>query len=215
MAVIVSGTSPTTSMVVDPTAAAARVTLRANEVTGSYRASLASGAMAAAAAGNVLYTFKYTGTGVCIIRSVQIGIQVTTAYTQGSARLGLYPIRTSYTQSTSGGTQTVFSVNKKRTSQATPNASAVICTTAAMTSSNDTYGSRDSVAYAHILLNLPAAVTTTPLDGLRDFIGPYNPSSHPLVLAPNEGFRIEADTVFPSGTGTVVVVTEWEEASSY
>jgi hypothetical protein len=213
MAVLQSGAS-TATMTVDPTFSAARVTLRPNELTGSYRASLVSGTIAASTAAGVLYTFKYTGTGLCIVRSVQVGEQVTTAYTQGSMRLGLYVVRSSFTQGTTNGTQTVFSVNKKRTSLATPNASAVIGTTTVIT--GDTVGAEDSVAYGHILLNLPAAITTTPVDGLRDFIGPYNASAYPLVLAQNEGFRIKNDTAFAAtGSGNLVVTVEWEEAAAY
>jgi hypothetical protein len=213
MAIVQSGAS-TSTMTVDPTLNAARVNLRPNEITGSYRASLVSGTIAASTAAGVLYTFKYTGTGVCIVRSVQVGEQVTTAYTQGSMRLGLYVVRSSFTQGTTNGTLTTFSVNKKRTSQATPNASAVISTTTVIT--GDTAGAEDSTAYAHVLLNLPAAITTTPVDGLRDFIGPYNASAYPLVLAQNEGFRIKNDTAFAAtGSGNLVVTVEWEEATAY
>lgn len=213
MAIVQSGAS-TSTMTVDPTLNAARVNLRPNEITGSYRASLVSGTIAASTAAGVLYTFKYTGTGVCIVRSVQVGEQVTTAYTQGSMRLGLYVVRSSFTQGTTNGTLTTFSVNKKRTSLATPNASAVISTTTVIT--GDTAGAEDSTAYAHVLLNLPAAITTTPVDGLRDFIGPYNASAYPLVLAQNEGFRIKNDTAFAAtGSGNLVVTVEWEEATAY
>lgn len=213
MAVLQSGAS-TATMTVDPTLSAARVNLRPNEITGSYRASLVSGTIAASTAAGVLYTFKYAGTGVCIIRSVQIGEQVTTAYTAGSMRFGLYVVRTSFTQGTTNGTLTSFSVNKKRTSQATPVASAVISTTTVIT--NDTVGSEDTVAYGHVLLTLPATITTTPVDGLRDFIGPYNASAYPLVLAPQEGFRIKNDTAFAAtGSGNLVVTVEWEEAAAY
>lgn len=213
MAVLQSGAS-TATMTVDPTFSAARVTLRPNEITGSYRASLVSGTIAASTAAGVLFTFKYTGSGLAIVRSVQVGEQVTTAYTQGSMRLGLYVVRSSFTQGTTNGTQTVFSVNKKRTSQATPNASAVICTTTVIT--GDSVGAEDSVAYGHVLLNLPASITTTPVDGLRDFIGPYNASAHPLILAQNEGFRVKNDTAFAAtGSGNLVVSVEWEEAAAY
>jgi hypothetical protein len=214
MAIIQSGASSSTLMTVDPTNLAARVTLRPNEATGSYRASLVSGTIAASTAAGVLYTFKYIGTGVCIIRSVQIGEQVTTAYTQGGVRFGMYIVRSSFTQGTTNGTQTTFSVNKKRTSQATPNASAVISTTTVIT--GDTTGAEDTVAYNHILLNMPALISTTPLDGLRDFINPYNASAYPIVLAANEGFRIKNDTAFPAtGSGNLVVAVEWEEVASY
>ncbi len=213
MAVLQSGAS-TATMTVDPTLAAARVNLRPNELTGSYRASLVSGTIAASTAAGVLYTFKYTGTGVCIVRSVQVGEQVTTAYTQGSMRLGLYVVRSSFTQGTTNGTLTTFSVNRKRTSLAGPNAAAVICTTTVIT--GDTVGAEDATAYGHVLLNLPASITTTPVDGLRDFIGPYNASAYPLVLAANEGFRIKNDTAFAAtGSGNLVVTVEWEEAAAY
>jgi hypothetical protein len=128
--------------------------------------------------------------------------------------MGLYIVRSSFTQGTTNGTLTTFSVNKKRTSLATPVASAVISTTTVVT--GDTVGAEDTVAYGHILLNMPATITTTPVDGLREFVGPYNASAYPLVLAQNEGFRIKNDTAFPAtGSGNLVVTVEWEEALAY
>ena len=225
MAVLQSSANNVSTMVVDATASAGHVTLRTNESLGSYRASLVSGTIAAStAAANVLFTFKNTGTNQCIVRSVQTGFQATTAFTQGSVRLSLYPIRGNFhTQALTNGTQTIFSAtNKKRTSQANPTATAVICTTTGIIGDQNPPSTtvsastgEDTAPMGTILLNLPNAITTAPPDGLRDLLGPYT-GSFPFVLAPNEGFRIKNDTAFPAtGSGNLVVSVEWDEATSY
>ena len=97
MAVLQSSANNVTTMTVDATASAGHVTYRANDSLGGYRASVVSGTIAAStAAANVLFTFKNTGTNQCIVRSVQTGFQATTAFTQGSVRLSLYPIRNNF-----------------------------------------------------------------------------------------------------------------------
>jgi hypothetical protein len=219
MAIIQSGNNSSTYMLVDPTNQAARVTLRPNEVTGSYRAALVSGTIPSNSTAGPLATFKYTGTGVCIIRSVQVGLNITTGYAAGGVKLGMYICRPLTTQGTggTGTTATTFNStgNKKRSSMAVPNATIVMTGTASGGITGDTV-TEDSVAYNNILLQLPAAVTTSPVDGLRDFISPYNASAYPIVLGAGEGFRIKNDTAFAAtGASTLTISVEWEEATSY
>jgi hypothetical protein len=228
-------------VVVDKTPAAMRSTLRSVELTGSYRASLVSGTITFSnitAANGVLFTFKNTGSGLCLIRSVQIGIQIIATGFTTTARpsFSLYRVPTSYTQGTTGGTgygagQSTALVNKKRTSQPTSAASAVIYASGAGIT-GDSATSEDAVAIGQVILGGAAAsVTTFPQAGLRDFFTAYNATSpgfidqgsaaaYPLTLAATEGFRIKNDAAFiggttGAGTAALVVTVEWDEATAY
>lgn len=222
MAIIQSGAT-TDTMTVDPTFKAARVTLRPYETAsttftgGAYRGLFASGSIAAATAAasttESLANFKYTGTGVCVVRRVQVGLQVTTAYTQGGMYFLLYPVRTSYTQGTTGGTlQTLTGNNVKlRTSHATSSSTIYVTTTAKITSD----AAPDTTPIAGALFNLPAAISASPVAGMVDLL-PADPMSHPLVLAQNEGFQIKNATAFAAtGVSTMLVGIEWFEMPSF
>ena len=240
MGVINSGGALPTQMAVDPTNFAGRATVRPSEVTGSYRASVNSGTITfsnVTGANGILYTFKYTGTGVCLIRSVQIGMLITATglTTSGTCPFSLYVERTSFTQGTTNGTgygtgQSTALINKKRTSQSSPNATIIVYNGTSTGITGDSV-TEDSVRLSTI--NLGAAVstvTTLPADGMRDFLNmhnltPYQMSTsdwatYPLVLAANEGFRIKNDLAFingttGSGTAVLTVSCEWEEASAF
>ena len=193
-------------VVVDRTPAAMRANLRPNEMTGSYRASLVSSSItwsSITAANGILYTFKNAGSGLCMIRSVQIGIQHTATGFTTTSRTGfsLYRVPTSYTQGTTGGTgygsgQATALVNKKRTSMGTSAASVVMYASGAGIT-GDSATNEDTVAYAQVSMGGPAGVITVlpyygfigsagsnglPFPnnglsggGLRDFFQPYNP----------------------------------------
>jgi len=227
-------------VVVDRTAAAMRTTLRPNEITGSYRASLVSSTLtfsSISASNAILYTFKNTGTGLCLIKSVQIGIQIiaTGFTTTGGSRFSLYRVPATFTQGTTGGTQYGVGggtsiTSKKRTSLATSAASAVIYASGSGIT-GDTATSEDTVPHSSVTLGGTAAtVTTFPAAGLRDFFNPQVPEfngidmassvAYPLALAANEGFRIKNDLAFingttGAGTAALVVTVEWDEASAY
>ena len=228
-------------VVVDRTPAAMRATLRPNEVTGSYRASLVSSTItfsAISSANGILYTFKNTGSGLCLIKSVQIGVQIIATGFTTTARpsFAMYRVPTSFTQGTTGGT--LYGVgggtsisNKKRTSMPTSVASAVIYASGAGIT-GDTASTEDTTAFARVILGGAAAtVTTFPAAGLRDFFTAYNSASpgfidqgnasgYPLTLAADEGFRIKNDAAFiggttGAGTAALVVSVEWDEATAY
>jgi hypothetical protein len=156
-------------VVVDRTPAAMRSGLRPIEMTGSYRASLVTSSITwsgITSANGVLYTFKNTGSGLCMIRSVQIGIQHTaTGFTTTSRpSFSLYRVPTSFTQGTTGGTgygagQSTALVNKKRTSMGTSAASAVIYASGAGIT-GDSATSEDATPYAQVILGGPAGVVT-------------------------------------------------------
>jgi hypothetical protein len=227
-------------VVVDRTAAAMRVNIRPNEVTGSYRASLVSSTItfsSITSANGILYTFKNTGSNLIIIKSVKIGLQIIATGFTTTARpsFALYRVPTSFTQGTTGGT--LFGVgggtsisNKKRTSMPTSVASAVIYASGAGIT-GDTASTEDATAFARVILGgAVSSVTTFPQAGLRGFFteeksadGPADMADmvgYPLVLAANEGFRIKNDAAFiggttGAGTAALVVMVEWDEATAY
>ena len=240
MGVINSGGSLPTLMGIDPTHDAGRVTLRPAEVTGSYRASVVSGTITfsnISSANSILYTFKYTGTGVCLVRSVQVGLQIiaTGLTTTGYVPLSLYRVPTTLTQGTANGAgygtgQSTALTNKKRTSQASPSASIVVYSGTSSGITGDSATNEDAVRYASVVLGAAVStVTTLPVDGLRDMLQtqdkPYpnmaaNYVSYPLTLAANEGFRIKNDAAFingttGAGTAALVVSVEWDEATAF
>lgn len=228
-------------VVVDRTPAAMRATLRPNEVTGSYRASLVSSTItfsAISSANGILYTFKNTGNGLCLIKSVQIGIQIIATGFTTTARpsFSLYRVPATFTQGTTGGTQYgvgggISISSKKKTSMGTSAASAVIYASSTGIT-GDTASTEDTTAFATVILGGAAAsVTTFPAAGLRDFFTAYNSASpgfidqgnasgYPLTLAANEGFRIKNNAAFiggttGGGTAALVVTVEWDEATAY
>lgn len=236
-------------VVVDRTAAAMRATLRPNQVTGSYRASFITGTphttlantvtfSAVTSSNGILFTFKNSGSGLCLIKSVQIGIQIITTGFTTTARpsFSLYRVPTSFTQGTGGGTSygvggTISITGKKRTSMPTSEASAVMYVSGTGIT-GDTATTEDTTAFATVILGGAAAsVTTFPAAGLRDFFTAYNSASpgfidqgnasgYPLTLAADEGFRIKNDAAFiggttGAGTASLVVTVEWDEATAY
>jgi hypothetical protein len=211
MALIQSGAS-TDILTIDPTAKAARTTIRPNEVTGAYKWSATSGSIAASTAAGILFTWKYTGTGVAVLRKIELGLNVTTAYTQGGVRVSTYFVRTSFTQGSTNATAVTLSGNngKKRTSHATSNVSSYILTTTGI--SGDTAASEDATPFCSTLLNLPGSINV---------VGPQtlyqdDPTDYPMVFVQNEGFRIKNDTAFAAtGVSSLTVIVEYDEMTAY
>jgi len=211
MALIQSGAT-TDLLTIDPTAKAARTTIRPNEVQGAYRWSATSGSIAAATAAGVLFTWKYTGTGIAVLRRIDVGLNVTTAYTQGGIRLSAYFVRTSFTQGSTNATAVTLTGNngKKRTSHATTNVSAYICTTTGI--AGDTASGEDSTPWCFTLLNQPAAIQVVAPQTLYS----DDPTDYPIVFAANEGFRIKNDTAFAAtGVSSLTVTVEYDEMAAY
>ena len=199
-------------LTVDPTFKAARVTIRPPEITGAYRIAQRSGNIAAStAAASMLYAFRYTGTGVALVTSVRIGLNLITGYTQGSISFGIYFTRSYNVTETTNYTAATLTTNnaKLRTSHATTSAVCGICTTTGISGGT---GSDDTQPLAGCVFNLPATIVG---QSVQDFFT-FNMQSHPIVLAQNEGFRIRNDTAFAAtGASNLVVNVEWSEATAY
>jgi hypothetical protein len=211
MAQIQSGVD-STLLTVDPTFNAARVSIRPPELTGAYRISKTTGNIAAAtAAASILAAFRYTGTGVAVVTSVRVGLNVITAYTAGSIVLSLYSTRSYTVTETTNYTAATLTTNnaKLRTSHATTASAFGVATTTGITGGT---GTDDTQPLGSATFNLPATITGQPV---QDFFT-FNMSSHPIVLGQNEGFRIRNDTAFAAtGVSNLVVMVEWFEATAY
>lgn len=210
MAQIQSGNS-SDLLAIDPTFKAARVTIRPPEITGAYRIAMRTGTIAASTAAGIMAAFRYTGTGVAVIQSVRIGLNVLSAYTAGSIVFSVWATRSYTATETTNYTAATLTGNnaKLRTSHATSNAVFGVATTTGITGGT---GTDDSQALASCTFNLPNTITGQPV---QDFFT-FSMQSHPLVLGQNEGFRVRNDTAFAAtGTSNVVVMVEWFEATSY
>jgi len=183
---------------------------------GSYRLSMLSGTMAAGLAGNAeIFQFRWTdATRLCLVqRGVLDGVSGSaTAFTAGFGKIDLLIAR-SFTASGSGGTAATITGNngKMRTAMGTTLLGEARCaSTAALGAGTKTL---DSQAIGQISLSFGTAVSVqyvnqTPL--LGEDIG----TTHPLVLAQNEGFAIRA-TVPATGTWQFGVTVIWTEVATY
>lgn len=210
MAQIQSGVS-SDLLTIDPTFKAARISVRPPEVTGAYRIAMRTGTIAAATAAGILAAFRYTGTGLAIVQSVRVGLNVLTAYTAGSIIFSVYATRSYTVTETTNYTAAVLAGDnaKLRTSHATSSALFGVATTTGITGGT---GTDDSQPLGSCTFNLPPTVTGQPV---QDFFT-FSMQSHPLVLGQNEGFRLRNDTAFAAtGTSNVVVMVEWFETTSY
>ena len=198
-------------LTIDPTFKAARVSIRPPEVTGAYRLVLRTGSIAAATAAGILAAIRYTGSGVAVVSSIRVGLNVTTAYTQGSIVISSWFTRSYTATETTAYTAATLTTNnaKLRTSFATTSMVAGAATT---TGASGGTGTDDSQAFGSATFNLPATIVGQPVQDLWTSAM----QSYPLVLGNNEGIRIRNDTAFAAtGVSTVVVAVEWFEATSY
>lgn len=210
MAQIQSGASADL-LTIDPTFKAARVSIRPPEITGAYRISQRTGTIAAGTAAGIMAAFRYTGTGVAVVQSVRIGLNVLTAYTAGSIVFSVWATRNYTATETTNYTAATLTGNnaKLRTSFATSSALFGVATTTGITGGT---GTDDTNPLGSCTFNLPATVTGQPI---QDFFT-FSLQSHPLVLGQNEGFRVRNDTAFAAtGASNIVVMVEWFEATSY
>lgn len=210
MAQIQSG-ADTTLLTVDPTFNAARVSIRPPEVTGAYRISQRTGTIAAATAAGVLAAFRYAGTGVAVVNTVRVGLNVLSAYTAGSVILSVWAARSYTVTETTNYTAATLTGNnaKLRTSHSTCSALFGVATTTGITGGTRT---EDTQALGSVTFNLPATITG---QIMQDFFT-FNMQSFPLICGQNEGFVIRNDTAFAAtGTSNLVVQVEWFEATAY
>lgn len=211
MAIIQSGATLDT-LTIEPASKAARVSVRAPDVLGSYRLVAQTGTLPASLAASNLFTWRYSGAGTAVLRRIEIGLLVLTAYAQGNTRFSAYHTRTNFTQGTTNATLVNLTGNnaKKLTNMAAPNVTAYIATTLGI--GGDAATSEDSTAFATDLLNMPSTVQPVSFtQGMHDLYF-ADPNGWAVGFRNTEGFRIKNDTSFAAtGTGNFVVMVEWDE----
>ena len=235
MAFIQSGAQTDASLAtVDPTFKALRTTMRPPDMLTYIKESAFSGAITASlAAGSVVFTYKNSSQFLHVIRRISIGLNATTAFTQGSAAFGAYFNRTNFiTQGTTNSTSFIGNLSVARTSLASSSATEYINTTTGIT--GDVTLNEDTVPFAICAMDFPAFITYTsntisrgnfngsgntmafPGMAAVDLFDASGTNSFPLVLYPNEGFRIKNDTIFPAtGVATMIVNIERAEVASF
>lgn len=180
---------------------------------GSYCMGANTGTMAAGLAANSpIYSFRYGGANLAIIRKIEVEADdITTAFVAGAAKLDLIAAR-SFSASDTGGTAATLTGNngKMRTSFVTTAISDLrISSTATLAAGTRTL---DAQPLASVEFAVPTSIDagllpTTPL--IRTNVG-----ESPLVLANNEGFVIQA-TVPGTGTWVLSARTCWDEVTAF
>jgi hypothetical protein len=104
-------------------------------------------------------------------------------------------------------------IGKKRTSHPTTGVVSYVCTTTGIT--GDTATNEDTSPHATAAFDLPAAIGAVPIAGTREMLY-QSTNQYPLILAPNEGFRIKNDTAFAAtGISNLIVNVEYDEITTY
>lgn len=191
--------------VVDTTYKALRTSVYPIEHEGAFRAVQKSGIIAASTAAGIQFSFRYFGTGTCVITSVKLGFQATAAYTQGAITYSLFPVRNFWNPDTNGTAALYGYNNKLRSTMVQPLVETRVPTTGVITAA--TVGAEDAQAIAHIQHDLPAAISSVPM---REFFN-YSPYSKLFTLTPFEGFRIRNTAYSALGTAVLSIAVEWIE----
>ena len=216
MTVIQDGVTSSQLMAVDATFKAGRVSIRPPEVLSWGSVGAQSGAVTAVAANGPLFSFRYAGSNVCMIRRVGIGWATTTGFTAGQlVDFGLVIAR-SFSASDSGGTAITLTGNncKHRTSLATLTTNDCrIATTAALTAGTRTLDTNTLSQLSGF--STTATVGTFLGTGLNNLFQ-HDAGDYPIVLANNEGFIITVLTAMgAAGVGRLYVNFEFAEATSF
>lgn len=186
----------------------------AGGLLGAYSKSMQSGLIGAGAAANApVFSLRYGGTGIAVIRRVTISMTGTaTVFAVGNATVQMFNARI-FTASDSGGTAGTLTGDNAQLRTSLP-ASAVssiqIATTAALTPGTRTLDT-DPMAGLQIAVPATASLNLLPQTILYE---PGQAGDYPLELANNEGFVIQA-TVPATGTWFLQVRVDWEEYSAF
>jgi hypothetical protein len=174
-----------------------------------------SGVMAAGLAVNSpIYAFRWSlDTLLGIVRHVRINAWALSTFTAGIGKFELYAARSFIAQDT-GGQAADLSVHnaKLRTSMQTSQAGIQYSSTATLAKATAESRELDTNPIASVVVN----ITTAAPDMIADdrVLLETKPSAHPLFLADNEGFVIQA-SMPAGGTWGFTVTTEWDEVEVY
>jgi len=194
---------------------ASRAVIRPNDVgaLGAYSLAAVSGLMAAGlTAASPIFSLRYGGAGLALIRRVLISAQTReTAFSAGQVHLDLFVAR-SFSASDTGGTSVLPTVNKMKTTMATTGMlDARASATAALSAGTRTLDGQPigMVSAAAIATNLDYVLVPAQTPAFERRVGEW-----PLVLAVNEGIVLQA-TVPATGTWSFQVQVDWEEVSAF
>jgi hypothetical protein len=182
-----------------------------NGVTGGmYQHTAKSGTMAAGlAAAAPIFGFQWpSSTLLCAVRRLKIGAwSLGVGFSAGLATFDMYVAR-AFTAQDSGGTTSNLAGNssKLRTSMATAAASMVHSSTAALAAGTRTLDPAPIESWG---VAAPTAANA-PFNATPAKLFEKLPGEHPLLLAQNEGFVVEA-TVPATGTWQFAISVEWDE----
>ena len=193
--------------IVDPTFKALRTSITPPEYEGAFRCVQRSGTIAAATAAGLQYSFRYIGTGSCIILSVRLGNNITLGYTQGAQAYQMFVTRGYWNPDTVGTAAIIGNVQKLRSTMTQPQVEMRITATGNLTAAT-VGGIDDPQPIAAIQQDMPAIITNNPM---KEFLN-YGPYSKMLTLTQYEGFRIRSAAAYPAtGTSVLTVQVEWLE----
>ncbi len=198
-----------TTAEVDPGHLAQRVTVRPMRVNSWQSIAAMTGAVTGLAAGAPVFSLRNTGTGVLLVRRVQVQFVLTTAFTAAQRlELALYVAR-AWTVADSGGLPMSIASGKHRTAMTTPAIEARIATTSALTAGTRTL---DAHPLGIAALYAGGAGATLALTSLLS----HDAGDHPLVLGNQEGFLVSnLLTMGATGAGFAYMNVEFAEASSF
>lgn len=219
MAIQIQGSSGTTAEVDGTTFRAIRVTLRPTDYgsLGEYSISGLSGTVAAGlAASSELFQARWTdATRFALIKAVSCdGVSGSaTAFAAGFGKIDCILSRSWSADGTGGTALTITGNNAKlRTAMGTTLFGTLrIATTAALGAGTKTL---DSNAIGQISLSIGTTTSVQYISRMQLFGDFNNNTSHPVVLATNEGLSCRA-TVPATGTWQTGFSLEWAEVSAY
>ncbi len=199
---------------IETNSAALRTVLKPNDVgsLGAYSLGGLSGVMAAGlTSASPIYSWRSGTQNIYLVKKILFGaIGLGTAFAAGSCFFSLFAAR-SFSASDSAGTGILPTLNKLRTSMGTTGIQdARISSTTNLTAGTRTLDGQPIATLAGVA---SATASTVIVPNQTPFFE-SRAGEWPLVLAPNEGFVIQA-TVAATGTWSFAVIVEWEEVSTY
>jgi hypothetical protein len=183
-------------------------------VGGSFHHTAKNGAVVMAAglaASAPIYSFRNPSSLLSIVKRVKIAAWTTVGFTAGIATFDMLIAR-AFTAADTGGTASTLTGDNAtlRTSLGTAGSTIMHSNTATLTP-----GTRTLDVGAVESWNTAAPVAaSTPFNNVPMKLFEKLDAEHPLVLAQNEGFVIQA-TVPAVGTWSWSVTTEWDEVPQY
>ena len=181
---------------------------------GSYCMAASSGTMAAGlSAGSPVFSYRYGGANLAIIRKVELTAgDTSTAFAAGVFTFNMFAAR-AFTASDTGGTASTLTGNngKLRTSFATTAISDFrISSTATLTAGTRTL---DATQMSSITTS-DQATAGNPIFNPGTYLLRQQVGESPMIIATNEGFVIQG-SVPATGTWTFSVNVCWDEVAAY